>query len=62
MTPTDLVFNGRELVFTGTSIGEVSIERIVQAVEDIDLLVEFIEDSGLREEFKEFKVFRKLRE
>ena len=47
--------DGRELTFTSQTGRKVSLEEII-------MLMDFLDESSISEEYKEYKTFRKLQE
>ena len=60
--PSKIEHDGVDLSFHTREGVMVTLDELMVALKDIDMLKGFIEDSSLGEEYKEYKTFRKLQE
>ena len=63
MSGSNIIHDGHSSVILQSSNGDsVELTELVNAVRELNMLQEFIENSSLSEEYKEFRVFHKLKD
>ena len=58
----DIKYTGDEIRITDAAGNEITGSAIIAAAETVILIKEFLEDSSLTEEFKEFIMYKKLKD
>ena len=54
--------DGHELVFKSGANRSITLNEMLETMKELKMVMEFIESSSLSEEFKEYKMFKRLRD